>query len=300
VVVTIKPIHSLAAALMEGIGEPHLLIEGTASPHSYALKPSEVRELHAARVVVMVSDGLETFMGKVARSLPKSAKLVRLDRAPGITLLPVREGGLFEAHAHEGKGGQAHGHGHDHGKKAKSAAKAAPGMADGHIWLDPVNAKAIVAELARVLGEVAPEHKARLAANAGAATARIDALQAEIARDLEVVRGKPFIVFHDAYQYFESRFGLAAAGSITVNPEVQPGARRLKELRERLEKAGAVCVFAEPQFEPKIVRTLTEGTKVRIGTLDPIGAAIPAGPDAYGQLLKGLAADLKGCLAAGA
>ena len=161
-----------------------------------------------------------------------------------------------------------HGHGHGHGGKAapKPAGKTqrAPMESfDTHLWLDPQNAKAILAHLTNVLSDISPAHRATFEANASATAGRLDTLQAEITKELEPVAGKPFIVFHDAYQYFEKRFGLQAVGSITLNPEVQPGAKRIKELRGRLEAGGAVCIFSEPQFEPKLVATLIEGTKVR-------------------------------------
>jgi zinc transport system substrate-binding protein len=285
VIATIKPIHALAAAVLGDIAQPSLLIEGAASPHTYALKPSQVGRLNAAHVVVMVSGDLESFMTKVTATLPKTVRTVRLDQAPGLVRLRVRAGGLFE--------GEDHDHDHAHG-----AAKATATPNDAHLWLDPENGKAILTHLASVFAEVAPAHKAVFEANARAAAERIDRLRDEISRDLKPVIAKPFIVFHDAYQYFEHRFGLTTAGSITLNPDVQPGAKRLKSLRTRLEKGGTVCVFAEPQFEPKLVATLIEGTAVRRGTLDPIGVALPAGPAAYESLLRGLASDLKACLAA--
>ena len=295
VIATIKPIHALAAAVLGDVARPGLLIDGAASPHTYALKPSQVRGLNAASAVLMVSDDLETFMIKVAASLPKTVRTVRLDSAPGLTRLPVREGGLYEQDDHD------HGHaGHDHDHEKKSAAKKSGGPSsppmDAHLWLDPENGKAILAHLAAVFADLDPAHKATFESNARAAAGRLDQLQKDLVRDLQPVAGKPFLVFHDAYQYFERRFGLTSAGSITVNPEVQPGAKRLKALRDRMEQGGAVCVFAEPQFEPKLVATLINGTKVRKGTLDPVGAALPAGPDAYEGVLRGLAAELRGCL----
>jgi zinc transport system substrate-binding protein len=312
VVTTIKPIHALAAAVLGDVAKPELLIDGVGSPHTYALKPSQVRLLNDANAVIMVSSDLETFMDKLAASLPKSVAIVKLDQTPGIERLPLREGGLFEAHDHAdepGKGARGHGHhhhgeGHAHGSNAKSGGKppakgkaAPPAQAmDAHLWLDPQNAKAIVSHLARTLSDLSPAHRATFETNASAAMARLDALQEEIARDLQSVGGKPFIVFHDAYQYFERRFGLKAAGSITLNPEVQPGAKRIKALRGRLQAGGAVCLFAEPQFAPKIVTTLIEGTKVRKGTLDPIGVALTPGAGAYEGLLRGLANDLRTCL----
>jgi zinc transport system substrate-binding protein len=243
----------------------------------------------------------------VTASLPKTVRIVKLDQAPGIVRLPLRDGGLFEGHDHAGEqtrgGGRQDHHGHGLGHEGKAAPKPAGKSQraqsesfDAHLWLDPQNAKAILTHLANILSDLSPPHRATFEANASATAARLDALQEQIAQELRPVAGKPFIVFHDAYQYFEKRFGLQAAGSITLNPEVQPGAKRIKELRGRLQAGGAVCVFAEPQFEPKLVATLIEGTKVRKGTLDPIGVALPPGAGAYEGLLRGLASDLRACL----
>lgn len=303
VVATIKPIHALTAAVLGDAGKVELLLEGAASPHTYALKPSQVRQLHEATAVVMVSSSLETFMDKVVTSLPGTVKIVRLEQAPGLVRHPVRMGGLFDAHEHDEpaqKGG--HHHGHAHGAKAsrKSAVDGA-NSGDGepwdtHFWLDPRNGKAIVAHIAGVLASVAPAQRAQFEANAHAMSDRLDRLEQDLARELQPVAGKPFIVFHDAFQYFEHRFGVQASGSITLNPDVQPGARRIKQLRGKLEAGGAVCVFAEPQFEPRIVETLIAGTKVRRGMLDPTGAALPKGPDAYEGMLRGVAAGMRSCL----
>lgn len=302
VVVTIKPIHALTAAVLGDLGKAELLLDGAASPHTYALKPSQVRQLNKADAVVMVSTALETFMAKVISSLPRAVTVVKIDQADGLERLPIREGGLFEEHDHA-SGGAKHGHGHAHRHEGKSRTptgdrghRDSDEAIDAHLWLDPQNAKTIVAHITTSLAKLRPAFRPALEKNAAAVTARLDALQDTIARDLQSVQSKPFIVFHDAYQYFERRFGVLAAGSITLNPDVQPGARRLKELRGRLQVGGAVCVFAEPQFEPKIVETLIQGTKIRRGVLDPIGISITPGPDAYETLLVNMARAMRACL----
>lgn len=284
VVVSVKPLHSLTAAVMQGVGTPHLLVQGAASPHAYAMKPSDARALSQAALVVWVGPELETFLRKPLASLSGPARDLRLAQAPGVKLHETREGGAWDDHSHGHGHGHDHGHAHDHGGP------------DGHIWLDPTNAKAIAAAVAAALTRVDPTNAATYAANLAALTARLDALDAEIAAMLAPVKDRPYIVFHDAYQYLERRYGLNAAGAITVSPEVRPGAARLSALRARIAKAGAVCVFAEPQFEPTLVRTLVEGTKARTGTLDPEGAAIPDGPDLYFTLLRFNAKALVDCL----
>ena len=169
---------------------------------------------------------------------------------------------------------------------------------DGHVWLDPVNALAMVGAIEQELSRVAPEHADQFAANADALRTRLEALDSDLAATLEPVSTTPFIVFHDAYQYLESRYGLAGVGSITLGPEIQPGAQRLTELRERMSRDDVVCVFQEPQFEPRLVGVVVEGTAVRVGTLDPLGADITPGPDAYFDLMRAMADSLADCLSA--
>jgi zinc transport system substrate-binding protein len=286
VVVTSKPIHSLVAGVMAGRGTPRVLVDGNASPHTYAMKPSDARAVHEARLLFRVSEALEPFTRKLAKSLPSSVALVTLEAAPGLTLLDRRRGGAFEAHGH-GKADKHHDHGHDDEDA---------GGKDPHVWLDPDNARAMVDEIARALSKADPAGAAAFAANAATVKDGIAALAAEIARDLEPVKDRPFVVFHDATQYFERRFGLAAAGTLTVSPEVQPSAKRLKAIRAKIAKLDASCVFAEPQFKSTLVDTVVEGTSARTGTLDPEGGLLTAGPGLYGDLMRGLASSLRRCL----
>ena len=295
VVVTSKPIHALVASVMSGADTPALLVDGPASPHTYSMKPSDAQKVHQADAFFRVSEGLEPFTAKLVKALPSSVRVATLEDAPDLTLLERRSGGTFEAEGHGGakghggkKGhGAEKGHGHEHGAESGH---------DPHVWLDPGNAKAMVHEVAKVLAEKAPEHADTFKSNAAALSDRIDALALELERELKPLAGKPFIVFHDAYQYFEKRFGLTAAGSITVSPDVQPSGKRLTELRRRVTKLGGLCVFAEPQFEPKMINAVVEGTRAKSGTLDPEGTALQAGPDLYFALMRKLAADLKSCL----
>ncbi len=294
VVVTIKPIHALAAQVMAGVGTPRLLVDGASSPHSYSLKPSDVRLLNAADVVIRVSELLEPFTARALRALPARIEVVTLEAAPGLTLLARRAGGTFETDAHDHDKAKGH---RDHRPKAKTVAQPAVDQ-DPHIWLDPGNARIIVDRIAAVLSARAPADAFKFAANAAAAKGRIDALETELARDLAPLAGRPFVVFHDAYQYFEARFGLAAAGSITVSPEISPGAKRLAELRRKIAATNAACVFSEPQFEAKVIGAVTEGSSARTAMLDPEGVLLAPGPDLYDSLMRGLARGFVGCLAA--
>ncbi|MEF2071850.1 zinc ABC transporter substrate-binding protein [Consotaella aegiceratis] len=298
VVASIKPIHSLVAAVMQGVGTPDLVIEGAGSPHGYALKPSNASALEAADVIFWMGPDLETFLIRPLESLASGARSVPLEDTPGLTKLPAREGGAFEPHEHHHEGEadedeheehhdadhDDHDEDHDHHE------------ADVHLWLDPANAKVMVERIAETLATVDPAHATTYEANAQGEVKELDALIAETETKLAPVADKPFIVFHDAYHSFENRFGVEAVGSITVNPETEPGAKRISEIRAKVEDLGAVCVFAEPQFEPAIVTTITDGTSAHSGVLDPLGADLEPGPDLYAELIRNLATSLSDCL----
>ena len=282
VVVTIKPLHALVAQVMAGAGSPELLVKGMSSPHTYALKPSDASMLSHAHVFFRMSEGMEPFTAKVAKSLPKQVQVVTLQETKGLKLLPRRTGATFDDD-HDHGDGDNHDHSHD--------------VIDGHAWLDPANAKIMVDRIAQVLGAKEPASASIFRVNADALKTRLDALSVELARETTPLAGKPYIVFHDALQYFERRFRLRVVGSISVSPERPPSAKRLTTLRRKIMSLGAVCVFAEPQFDTRLVDNLIEGTRARAGTIDPEGARIEAGPDLYFTLLRNLAQDLKRCLA---
>ena len=284
VVVTIKPIHALVTDVMKGVGTPTLLVDGAASPHTFSLRPSTARAINEADVFVRISDSLEPFTRKIVQALPASVTVVTLADSPGIHLLDRRQGGTFGAHTD----------GHPHGETDEDADS---GDKDGHIWLDPQNAKAIVAVVSKVLSTHYPEYASKFSANASALDQRLDALDHELTTELNGARRKPFIVFHDSTQYFENRFGLNAAGSITVSPEVPPSARRLTDVHQKIVSLGAICVFSEPRFQPSLVAAVTEGTKARSGTLDTEGLMLTPGPDLYFTLMRDLTHNLVSCLA---
>ncbi|MDB5615045.1 MAG: zinc transporter substrate-binding protein [Devosia sp.] len=285
VVATIKPVHSLVAAVMAGVGEPTLIVKGSASPHTYAQRPSDAEALESADVVFWTGHGMELFLGDALTTLAGKAKVVELADAPGIELLPVREGGAFEPHSDGDEAGHDHAHeGHEHGE------------GDMHFWLDPENAKLMVAQIATTLSEADPDNASAYQANAEAEQLKLDALEEELKITLAPVADKPFVVFHDAYQYFEARFGLSVAGSVTVTPDVTPGAARIDELKAKVATLGATCVFAEPNFKPTIISAITEGTQAKAGVLDPEGGALTEGVDLYPTLLRGLATSLVDCL----
>lgn len=307
VVVTLKPVHSLVAGVMAGVGEPRLLITGAASPHTYSLRPSDARALAAADLVFWIGDDLETFLEKPLASLAGGAEVVTLSQVAGVRLLKSRAGGAWEPHDEHDDDGHEHGE-HDLGEAVSTHAEGEHDAGEGehghhhgaynlHIWLDPDNAVAIVRAAVTALSDVDPGHAADYARNGEAVIGRLAALDGELRVDLAPVAQAPFVVFHDAYAYFERHYDLNAVGSITVSPERTPGAQRLSEIRAKIRELGAVCVFSEPQFAPRVVRTVIEGTSARQGVLDPLGVDQPAGPDAYFALMRELAGSLKKCLA---
>lgn len=287
VVVSIKPLHALVAGVMGDVGVPRLLLQGAASPHSYSLRPSDAQALSKADVVFWVGPRFETFLVKPLQTLAGRARVLALADAPGVEKLPYGAAGL-DAVTNDAatRDDDNHDHGHEHDS----------GSFDPHVWLDPRNAEAMVTAIALTLAEADPEHAAAYRANAATLRDDLVALTQELTVTLAPVRARPFLVFHDAYGYLEQRFGLTSVGAIAINPERPPGAARVAEIRQRVEDQGVVCVFSEPQFPPKLVAVMTEGTRARTGVLDPVGAALPAGPEAYGLLLRGLAANLRSCL----
>jgi zinc transport system substrate-binding protein len=298
VVVSIKPIHSLVAAITKGVTEPKLIVEGAASPHTYNMRPSNAKALQNADVIFWVGHGMEAFLEKPLEALGSKAAVVTLEDAPGLTKLKFREGGVFEPEAEDG---HDHGHGHSHGGGEDHADGEDDGDHDHegndvHLWLDPMNAKAMAAEIEKQLVQADAEHAAIYQKNAAELMQKLDALDTELKAELSPIKDKPFIVFHDAYQYFEHRYGVKVAGSITVSPETMPGAERVKEIHQKVEDLGATCVFAEPQFEPKLVKVVTEGSKAKSGVLDPEAGALKEGPELYFDMMRGLATSLKTCL----
>ena len=291
VVASIKPIHALVATAMGELGTPELIVDGTGSPHTYSLKPSDAEALEAADLVFWTGPNFELFLREALPSLAADARVVALADVPDLGMLPVRKGGAFEADGHDEPEADAEEAGHANEERAHEDEEG-----DLHFWLDPQNGQLMLHAIAAALAEADPDNAAAYAANAAAGAAELEALEQDLRATLAPVADQRFIVFHDAYQYFERRFGLQAAGSITVSPESMPGARRIGELRQHIGDTGIVCVFAEPQFEPSIIAAIVEGTEARAGMLDPEGAGLEPGPDMYQALLRRLADGFTDCL----
>ena len=352
VVATIKPVHSIVSAVMEGVGEPHLIMRGAASPHDFSLRPSDAGKLQDAHVVFLVDPALETSLAGPIATLADDARVVPLADAHGLVHRPLREGGHFEVHDHADHDGHPAAPAHDddpdedhrdhgdrdthrdladgdhggrnthrdhegagdrdthrddaardthHGDRDADGDHAPDhdGPVDMHVWLDPVNAAAMAHAVAAALGTADPENATAYEANATAFADRLDEFVERIAADTAHLRGKPFIVFHDAYRHFEERFGLTAAGSAVVSADRSPGARRISELREKVEELGVGCVLAEPQFDGRVVEVIIEGSDARAGSVDPLGATLDSGPELYFTLIGEMAASFNRCLSSG-
>lgn len=268
VVVTVGPVHSLVAGVMAGTGTPRLLLPAGATPHAYSLRPSAARMLATADVVIRVGPALEAFLDRPLARLARRTLVVTLMKDSGLRLRRA---------------------GSDHGHEGTNA--------DPHVWLDPENARRIVRHAARVLARIDPDAANRYAANARDVVTRIDRLDSEIVGILAPVRQIPFVVFHDAYGYLENRYGLNRIAAIAIAADRAPGARHLSRIRDTIRASRARCVFAEPQFRPALIEALTRGTTARTGILDPLGADLPPGADAWFALMRGLANSLRRCLA---
>lgn len=290
VVVTIKPLHSLVQGVMGTTGKATLLISGTASPHGFSLKPSQVRDLQDAAVVFYIDGSFESFLKNALAALPDGVRKVSLSHATGVEILERREGGAWDDADH----GHEHGHSHasgdadDHGTEADNM----------HLWLDPGNAIMITRAIATELGRLYPENKPVYIDNAEKQISRINALDAELRVRLASLTGRPFIVLHDAYPYFERHYNVLAVGSLTLEPDAPASAKRLKDIRAKIQDSGATCIFREPQFDDRLLRTAAEGLPVKLGILDPIGAELEPGADLYFDLMEALATGLRDCLTA--
>ena len=362
VAVTIKPLHSLVSMVTAGVSAPALILPDGASPHAYALRPSDMRKISNADLLVRIDPQFETFLKRATQSGKTGQEILNALHAPGLSLLPIRESGLWEGHDHgDHDGHDKHGDhkkhadhdkhddhekhadhdkhddhekhadhdkhddhekhadhdkhddhekhaDHDkhddhekhaeHDKHHDHKEGETHSETDLHVWLHPENAIAIIRAVAAKLSHMDQGNAATYQANANGAINRLETLNQKLKTSLHDAENKKYFVFHDAYQYFETAYGLNAIGSISLNADRQPGVKRIQELRHKIEDAGdVICVFAEPQFNDRMVKTLVLGTDARTGTLDPIGVGIEPGPDAYPAIMNRLAGQIRDCLA---
>jgi zinc transport system substrate-binding protein len=277
VVVSIAPLHSLVAGVMGDVGTPELIVRGKASPHGYQMRPSQAAALNKADLVVWVGGTLEGFLKRPLARLDNRTRVVEAMAIDDMLLLDARAAGVWRDDDHD----------HDDGPD------------DPHVWLNPANAAALARHVAGQLGALDPANGATYAANAETLTARLEALDRDLAATLATVADRPFILFHDSTRYFVDHYGLNAVGAITVSPEHPPSARRLRRLRAAIRDLGVRCVFSEAQFESAMVRTVIEGTGAQASVIDPLAGTFAPGPDAYFQMMESVAEVMASCLSDG-
>jgi zinc transport system substrate-binding protein len=315
----IAPVHSLVARVMQGVGTPALIVASGASPHEYSLRPSEAAALQEADLVFWVSPDLTPWLGDAIATLAARATVTELLEVEGTLDLPFRQGALFETHAHRDDDHQGHsdheGHSdhadgdshdaHDHEDHAEAAEHDHDdhgheghdhGEHDPHAWLSPGNGAVWLNAIAAHLSAADPDNAGTYFANAAAGREDLAALSAEINGILDPLRGRNFIVFHDAYQYFEQAFDFPASGAISLSDASDPSPSRIAEIQARVTEHDVTCVLSEPQFDPGIVAAVMDGTDTRTGVLDPLGSDLEPGPDLYRDLLRNLATAMADCL----
>ena len=295
VVTSIKPIHSLVSYVMDGVGRPDLLVDGSSSPHTFQLKPSHATMLQEADIVFWIGEDLESFLETPLDSIAANAKRVTLMDSDQIELLKFREKNVFDDHHDDHDEHEDHADGHDDHDEHEGHDDHAHhhGEHDIHFWLDPEIAKSIVNITARELSEIDPNNKSTYEKNAANA---IDDLEELInVTKSKINSNATYIVFHDAYQYFEQRFGIEVIGALTVNPEVLPGAKQLSEIREVIEHENVNCLFSEPQFNPSIANTIAKDTGIKAAVLDPLGAELEPGKELYFELISDMASSFENC-----
>ncbi|SFQ61193.1 zinc transport system substrate-binding protein [Roseivivax halotolerans] len=317
----IAPVHGLVARVMEGLGEPDLVVQQGASPHGYSMRPSEARALEAANAVFWIGPELAPWLEDSIGTLAPDAHVVELLDVEGITTLEYREGATFESHDHgdhdhEGEDHAGHDHSedaahekHDHAEEASHegeehaehdhgghdhAGHSHDGL-DPHAWLDPENGKVWLDVIAEELAELDPENADTYRENAAAGQEEIDVAIGEVEEMLSSTGEISFVVFHDAYQYFETRFDISAAGAISLGDASDPSPARVEEVRNTVTELGVTCVFSEPQFNQNLVQTVTEGTDAQTTVIDPLGFGLDTGPDFYPALMRSLAESIASC-----
>jgi len=294
VVTSIKPLHSLASYLMDGVGKPDLIVDGYASPHGFSMKPSHAKMLQNADLIFWVGEDLENFLEKPLSSIAKKAEKIELMEIKGLNVLKFRERNIFDEHDHDDHDDHAKKEDdHDDHDGHDDHEGHAHGEFNPHIWLDPLNAKVILKEMTEHLIENDSKNASTYKSNLDKALKDIDKLTMDVMTELN--QSVASIVFHDAYQYFEKRFNVNILGAFTVNTDVMPGAEQLAEIREIIEHDKVSCVFSEPQFNPNIIKAVSKDMNIKTGVVDPLGATLKPGKDLYFDLIRNMSASFKGC-----
>ena len=293
IVVSIKPIHSLVATITKGVSDPYLIIKGRASPHGFSLRPSDAKKIRNAQVIFWIGDEIETFLIKPLKTIGKRATIVSLSTAEGLTRLNYRNKEDFKFKPKSGHDGHK---GHDDHKSHDDHKGHDHDGVDQHFWLDPANAIAFSYKIETTLQALDPRNAKVYSKNAKQLRKGLAKLMQNTGARMKPFKQRPFIVFHDAYQYFENRFGLTAAGSVVTNPELSTSAKQVSQIKKRIKRIGAYCVFMEPQFNPKLAKLLTRGTGARLSRIDPLGVDLKDGAGLYVKLIENISKSFEDCL----
>ncbi|MDA1197862.1 MAG: zinc ABC transporter substrate-binding protein [Proteobacteria bacterium] len=291
VVTSIKPVHSLVGLVMDGVGKPGLIVTGNDSPHTFQFKPANAKMIQDADIIFWIGKDLETFLEKPLKTIGQKAKITTFLESKEIKKLKYRENNIFEDEEHDDHD--------DHGKKKDAHSKKdehdsdGHGEFDAHIWTDPANAKIMVEIITKQLSELDSKNKSIYESNGKKTLAELDALMKDISKDTN--KKASFIVFHDAYQYFEKRFEVKTAGALSINPEVLPGAKQLASIREEIKTKKVNCIFSEPQFNPGISKAIAQDTGIKIFVMDPLGVNLNDGKELYFKLIRNISTSINNC-----
>lgn len=287
VLTTIKPLQLISQAITEGVTDSEVLLPPGASPHSHSMRPSDARKLHSADVIFWVGPTLESFL---TRTLPSSEK-VKVIAMMDVNSIKLRKYNKDHGHDHD-----HHHHDHDHGHDHHHHHDHDHGEYDSHLWLSTDNGRAMATVMAETLIEIDSKHADQYKANLNNFLKSMDAIDKRNTKKLAGLDKKPFFVFHDAYGYLQDQYNLNVGGHFTLNPEQQPGARHLTNLRDTLKSTGKTCIFREPQFQPAYIDRITKGLDVKVRVLDPLGEDIQAGPDGFANFINSLVDNIQECL----
>ncbi len=296
VAVSVSPVHSLVSAVMQGAAIPELLISPGHSPHTQALSPSAVKTVYDADLVIRVGPDLEKALSKIAEQVKPQDRVKSLLDDAGLHILPFREQGVWadlEHDEHEEHGHDEHDEHEEHGHEGHAHAEGDP---DPHVWLSTENAILIVSAFAEWISRIDSGNKALYQRNRDQVIARIHQTGERVSQILEPVKTIPYIVFHDAWQYYEKENQLNSLTSVSSSTDHAPAIRQVRDVRRLIRERGVQCIFREPQFDPGIIQTVIKGTQARTGTLDPLGAELAPGPDMWHELMLSIARSLKTCL----
>ncbi len=285
IVISIKPIHSLISFLMQGVKEPQVIVDGFLSEHEYYLKPSDIRKLEQAQLVIWMGNTIDPFMYSYVKNARHTQIIIKVQDIPGLHLFGLRQGGVWDQHDHCHQD-EHHELGEDHNDACIHDDEAKKTI-DGHLWLDPQNAKIIAAYISNQLVVIDPQNQSVYIKNLDKLKSRLDAIDQVITKNLAPYQGKPILVAHDAYQYFEKRYRLSVVGSVTLTPGEALSIKRLRDILDKISAYPQICIFQEPQFNnQKLAEILgTTKTNVKIGMFDAIGSNIDTGPELYFSLL---------------